>query len=194
MNTSIYKLTSPRIPGGAIYLSYRVGKFASIDTADAQATEEQLRYLLANLPVIEVELAKASFGGMIITPLPTRTAKDKIAHFCAAFRDYRGVVYKPTQNEASNIRTVLVSKELLATFFETPGLMDFTIRNYIQRINITRDVQKNGRDAKERFPNHFDKDFFQKLPVEKHGAYYAHLRAHGLQFIKGRGWVVLDVL
>ncbi|MDJ0363589.1 hypothetical protein QMK33_00375 [Hymenobacter sp. H14-R3] len=196
MNTSIYKLTSAKIPGGAIYIRYRGGLLRGLDTADAQPTAEQLEYFLHLLPVREAQLAsgEVSLGNMSIIPLPERTTKDKIAHYCAAFQEYRNVSYRPTQNEASNIRTVPVSQELLAIFFETPLLLDFSIRNYIQRINITRDIQKNGRNAKERFPNQFDKDFFQKLPSEKHGAYYAHLRAQGLEFIKGRGWVVPDRL
>ncbi len=196
MNTSLYKLTSPKIAGGAIYLRYRAGLLRGVDVADAQPTPDQLAYLLNILPVLEAQLTsgQVNLGSMAVVPLPERTVKDKIAHFCAAFQEYRGVSYRPTQNEASNIRTVPVGRELLSTFFETPGLLDFTIRNYIQRINITRDVLKNGRDPKERFPNQFDKEFLQKLPSEKHPAYFKHLRERGWQFIKDRGWVLPDQL
>jgi hypothetical protein len=196
MNTSIYKLTSPKIAGGAIYIRYRLGLFRGLDVADAQATADQLAYLLNILPVREEQLTsgQVNLGSMVVVPLPERTAKDKIAHFCAAFQEYRGISYRPTQNECSNIRTVPVSQDLLAVFFETPLLLDFSIRNYIQRINVTRDILKNGRDPKERFPNQFDKEFLQKLPSEKHPAYFKHLRALGWQFITGRGWILPDQL
>ncbi len=190
MTTSIYKMASPKIPGGAIYLSYRAGGLHAIDIADAKPTPAQLRYLLNVLPVIEAELPTVDLGTMTVTPIPERAAKDKIKWFCAAFREYRGVSYKPTQNEASNIRTVPVNQELLTVFFETPLLMDFTIRNYIQRINITRDVLKNGRDPKERFPNHYDKELYHKLAPEKLIAYKKHLVAQGWRYDKARGWVL----
>jgi hypothetical protein len=196
MITSIYKLTSPKIPGGAIYLRYRAGLLRAVDVADAQPTAEQLGYLLNILPVKEAQLTSGEvvLGTMVVTPLPERSAKDKIARFCAAFQEYRGVSYRPTQNECSNIRTVPVNQDLLTVFFETPLLLDFSIRNYIQRINVTRDIARNGRNPKERFPNQFDPDFLKNLPSDKHAAYYKHLREHGWQFIKGRGWVLPDQL
>jgi hypothetical protein len=178
MKTTIYKLTSKKISGGAIYVSYRQGQLQTLDVADAQPTPQQLAYLLLLLPPEEKALPVTDWGTMEVMPLPQRTAKDKIKLFCAAFREYRGVSYQPTQNEASNIRTVPVSQELLKVFFETP-LLDFSIRNYIARINVTRDVLKNGRDVKNRFPNGYDKDFYNSLQPDKLMAYKRHLRELG---------------
>lgn len=181
MKTSIYKLTSKKIAGGAIYVSYRLGKLQTLDLADAQATPEQVHYLLLLLPPVENALQVTDWGSMVVTPIPERTAKDKIKLFCAAFRDYRGVTYQPTQTEASNIRTVQVNPQLLQVFFETP-LLDFSIRNYIARINITKDVLKNGRNVKERFPAGYDHDFYHKLTGEKLTEYKRHLRDNGWSY------------
>lgn len=193
MNTSIYKLTSPKILGGAIYLSYRAGKLVELDVADAKPSDVQLRYLLDVVPVVEEELAGVNLGSMVVTALPTRTVKDKIAAFCAAYKEYRGITYAPTQNEASNIRTVLVSRELLTVFFET-ALSDFSIRNYITRINTTRDILQNGRDIKERFPSEYNHELYHKLPPDKLLAYQKHLRELGWKPVSGRGWVRNTVL
>lgn len=194
MTTSIYKLSSKKIPGGAIYLSYRLGSFGALDLADAMPTTDQLRYLLDVLPLTEEELASVNLGTMAVDKVPERTAKDKIKWFCAAYREYRGLSYQPTQNEASNIRTVPVTQGLLTVFFETPAMTDFTIRNYIGRINITRDVLKNGREPVLRFPNHYDKELYHKLPADKLLAYKKHLVARGWKQDSVRGWVLRESL
>jgi hypothetical protein len=193
MNTSIYKLASPKIAGGAIYLRYRAGLLRGIDVADAQPTPEQLTFLLNVLPVQEARLTngEVNLGTMKVVPLPERLAKDKIAHFCAAFQEYRKVSYRPTQNECSNIRTVPVNAELLTVFFETP-LMDYSIRNYIARINVTRDVQKNGRDLKKRFPKGYDADFYSKCDGPTLVEYKKYLRENGWIYHSQRGWVEAD--
>ena len=102
MNTSIYKLTSPKIAGGGIYLNYQAGFLRAIDVADAQPTADQLAYLLNVLPVREVELPEVKWGSMQVVSLPEKSAKDKIKQFCGAFREYREVTYTATQNEKSN--------------------------------------------------------------------------------------------
>ncbi|WP_400192798.1 hypothetical protein [Hymenobacter sp. B81] len=191
MKTSVYKLTSPAFPGGAIYVCYKLGALQALDLADAQLSTTQRAYLLAALPVVEAELEKAQLGKMVIQPMPERTAKDKIVLFCLAYKEYRQVTYHATQNERSNIRTVPVSKELLKTFFESP-LQDFSIRNYINRINITRDQLKNGRDPKTRFPSGYDKAFYNSLTGEALTAYRKHLRDNGWVYDASRGWVEKD--
>ncbi|GGG33282.1 hypothetical protein [Hymenobacter glacieicola] len=178
MKTAIYKLTSKKIAGGAIYVSYRLGKLQALDLADAQPTPEQVSYLLMILPPVENALQVTDWGSMVVVPIPERTVKDKIKLFCAAFKDYRKVTYQPTQTEASNIRTVPVSQELLTVFFET-GLLDYSIRNYIARINTTRDILKNGRNIKERFPAGYDRDFYNSLSGERLVEYKRHLRDNG---------------
>jgi hypothetical protein len=189
MTTKIYKLTSKKIAGGAMYLNYKAGFLQAIDVADAQPTDEQLAYLLNILPVREGQLAEVVWGSMVVAEIPQKTAKDKIKLFCAAYKEFRGIPYSPTQTEVSNLRTVLVTPELLDVFFHSP-LMDFSIRNYIQRINVTRDIQKNGRDPKDRFPNEYDHKFYHSLPPDKLIKYQQHLRSLGWKLIKGRGWVL----
>ncbi len=189
MNTTIYKLTSPKIKGGAIYLSYYLGQLRAFDRADAQPTDEQLAALLARLPAREAALPAVSWGTMKLEPLPERSAKDKIVLFCAAYREYRGLAYTSTQTERSNLRTVPVSQALLDVFFGSP-LLDFSIRNYIQRINQTRDVLKNGRDLAARLPDAWDPAYAAKLDGPKLVGYRQHLLKLGWRYDGSRQtWV-----
>ena len=193
MTTSIYKLTSPKIKGGGIYLNYQAGFLKAIDVADAKPSAEQLGYLLNVLPVYEQELDGIKWGTMVVTPLPVKSVKDKIALFCAVYKEYRQVVYTPTQTEASNIRTVPVNGELLTVFFESP-LRDYSIRNYITRINTTKDILKNGRDIQERFPNDYSHELYHKLPPDRLLAYQKHLFSLGYRQNKTGKWVIPDRL
>jgi hypothetical protein len=195
MTTSMYKLTSPKIKGGGIYLNYQAGFLKAIDVADAKPSPEQLGYLLNILPVWEKQLAtgEVNFGSMVVTPLPVKSVKDKIALFCAVYKEYRQVVYTPTQTEASNIRTVPVNGELLTVFFESP-LRDYSIRNYITRINTTKDILKNGRDIQERFPNEYSYELYHKLPPDRLLAYQKHLFNLGFRQNKAGKWVIADQL
>ncbi|MBD2769722.1 hypothetical protein IC235_17670 [Hymenobacter sp. BT664] len=193
MTTSIYKLTSPKIKGGGIYLNYQAGFLKAIDVADAQPTAEQLGYLLNVLPVYEKELAAIKWGTMNVVPLPEKSVKDKIKQYCAAYKEYRDVTYTPTQTEKSNIRTVPVNSELLTVFFESP-LRDYSINNYIKRINVTKDILKNGRDIQERFPNDYNHELYHKLPPDRLLAYQKHLHALGYRRNKVGKWVLGDQL
>jgi hypothetical protein len=186
MKTAIYKLTSPKIGGGGIYLSYREGQLRTLDLADAHPTAAQLLYLLQHLPADEAALAAAPLGSMTVAQLSERSAKDKIVLFCVAFKDYRGIPYHATQNERSNIRTVPVSRDLLKVFFED-DLVDFSIRNYIHRINVTRDKLKNS--GAQKFPDYYDKALYNKLPPDQLMAYKKHLVDKGWVFDRVRGWV-----
>lgn len=185
MLTTLYKASSPNLPGGSIYLSYKQGQLAAFDVADTKLTPNQLGWLLQRLPVSEAEITTADLSTLKVELVPGRTAKDKIKMFCAAYRDFRGVTYQPTQNEVANIKNVPVSADLLRTFFECP-LLDFRIGNYVARINVTKDFLKNGRDLAARMPNYFDKEYFKHCEGERLMAYKKHLHALGWRYDSAR--------
>jgi len=114
--------------------------------------------------------------------VPGKTAAEKIKLFAGAFKAYRNTVYRPTQNESSNIKRVPVNKKLLDVFFTSP-LQHFTIDNYIKRINITQDHAENGRPVPNAFeyPNYHDPDFERGLPADKLMAYHRHLIGLGYE-------------
>ena len=175
----IYRLTSPSLPGGGIYFCYRDGQLSGFDLADARPTAPQIRWLLDRLPVAEAELDGMEWGAGRFELIPTKTAKEKLILFAQTFKSRRGVTYVATQLERSNIRTVPVTADLLRVFFDDP-LTDFTIANYIKRINITKDRLKNGSDPTARMPNHYDPKYEAALTGDAITAYHRHLI--------GRGW------
>ncbi|MES2730067.1 MAG: hypothetical protein V4621_08255 [Pseudomonadota bacterium] len=160
-----------------------------MDVADAVPTGEQVAYLLKLIPPDEADLSARNWGKMKLDKVAEpKTAKDKIALFCALYKSYRAIPYITTQTERANIIHVPVSEALLAVFFETT-LQDYTLRNYSARINITRDILANGRDFKSRFPNYFDPEFYRKLEGQKLVDYQRHLRLLGWRSDPRKGWV-----
>ncbi len=182
MTTNVYKLTSPSLPGGAVYFCYRDGRLSAFDAADASPTEQQLRWILQQAPINEAELEGITWGSGVFQLIPAKTAKDKLILFAQYFKSYRGVTYVATQVERSNIRTVPVTPDLLRTFFESP-LDNFGIANYIRRINLTKDQLKNG--AGPRFPAHYSAKFEKELSEDQQRAYHAHLKKLGWKYDYG---------
>ena len=147
---TIYKLKSPRFTG-AIYARYKDGVFAALDGDDAQLTPEQWSYLLRTVPVRDANWSQAELGTLQATLVVPKSVKDKLVAFCAAYRQHRGVPYQAKLLEKANLKDVVVSDDLLKVFFESP-LQNFTLKNYIDRINITRD-QASKIVANTFYPN-----------------------------------------
>ena len=178
--TTIYRLKSPRITG-TIFVLYRDGLFSALDGADAKLSPEQWAYLLRTVPVQEGGWGTVALGTLTATLVVPRSVKEKVVAFCAAHKDYRGVVYVPKLLEKANLKDVMVTDELLKVFFESP-LQNFTLKNYIDRINITRDQARNGRAGTGAFPNRWDAAFVATLNPEQLNHYRAHLRSLGLVY------------
>ena len=127
---------------------------------------------------------------IIIEPLKMSTAKDKIIWFCLAFKHYRKTNYLAKEHEKANIKNVPVSRDLLDVFFKSP-INNFTIDNYISRINITKDHSINGLPSEQRFPNHYDSKFERTLSGQETMKYHQHLKAKDWvkQEVPGQGVV-----
>jgi hypothetical protein len=175
-----YKLKSPSITG-SVYVRYRDGLFSALDGSSAELTPAQWAYLLKTVPVQESQWHAAALGAMKVDLLVPRSVKDKVVAFCAAHLNYRQVAYQPKQLEKANLKDVVVTDELLRVFFESP-LQNFSLKNYIDRINITRDQARNGRAGTGAFPNRWDAAFAATLTGETLNGYRAHLRALGWKY------------
>ena len=112
-----------------------------------------------------------------------KTQQDKIILFGMAFKHYRGMAYNSSDKEKANIKNVPVNKKLLATFFESPGVYVFTIENYIQRINVTKDFAMNGFPDQRapKFPQGWDRDFWMSLDDKTRPVYEKHLMGLGFE-------------
>lgn len=145
----------------------------------APLSEAQWRYWNAIIPqtLQGMEALKAAkLQPVLLNELKRHTVREKIVMFAAWHKQHRGVNYIAKQLEKANLAHVPMSPKLLDTFFRSP-LQNFTLKNYIDRINITRDMAENG--TKTRHPGHFDPAYDRSLSPEQRNDYYAHLRSLG---------------
>jgi hypothetical protein len=176
-----YKITSRSIDG-AIYLRYEKDDLTAVALElNAPLREDTWRSFCEKLPLQRTWLHNKLSGHFEIKELTTaKSVQDKVVMFCSAYKHFRGVPYKPTTLEKANLKNVMVNRELLTTFFKSP-LANFNMKNYIDRINITRDWQKNGMNQHlfNAFPDEYDAKFEATLEAQRLGDYWAHLRDKG---------------
>jgi hypothetical protein len=174
-----YKITGKLIPG-AIYLRYEKEQLVAVGfelnaPLNAQIFEAFKQRLNSTENVLRLS---ESFDVKELTN--GKSVQDKIVMFCSSYKHYRGVPYKAKELEKANIKTVPVTRELLDTFFKSP-LANYTLDNYIRRINITRDFLKNGMNnhLANAFPDEWDEEFSRSLDGPRLSAYYKHLVESG---------------
>ncbi|MBA9078960.1 hypothetical protein [Rufibacter quisquiliarum] len=180
MNVSVYKLKSDKL-NGAMYLGFKDGilnNFAS--ELNVPLTDDQWHYLRQRLPLREANINELTQANLKITPVVAKSVQDKVILFCQFYKSYRGVSYVAKQLEKANLKNIPVNKDLLKVFFED-GLQNFTLQNYINRINITKDYLKNGLPGAQatKMPDYYDRDFERKLGREEIQQYHAHLYSKG---------------
>ena|SRR6185295_17584410 len=181
-----YKIKGRNLPG-AMYLRYQNGDLTLIAielTAQVDLTVWDM--VMKRIPFSETQLHLGTDTFEIKRMDNARSVQDKVIKFCSAYKAYRGVPYNPTTLEKANLKNVAVDSKLLETFFQSP-LANFSMKNYIDRINITRDWAKNGMNAHLTFsfPDVYDKEFERGLEGDRLAAYWKHLRE--------RGWVKDEV-
>lgn len=199
---SIYTLQTKLIKG-KIYLGYTNGVLTHIEYTGELLEHKSWLMLNEMLPQKEEtivwgveQIDGVSNVGLtqrfIYKHLAPRTVKDKIILFCQSYKYFRNVSYQAKKTERANIKTVPVSEPLLRIFFES-RLANFTIDNYIKRINITKDILTNGRNDKL-FPNEPDMAFYRTLQGKeiqectafwrKNGWVKKHSPTSGTRFVK----------
>lgn len=178
--------------GFHIYLAFRGGMLFMIQLPDKGLPSVLQSKFLEGLPNEEKRLKDYNCfitrtQGMVeITKKvleEARTQQDKIILFGMAFKHYRKTAYNGADKEKANIKNVPVNKKLLATFFESPGVYIFTVENYIQRINITKDYAVNGFPDQRapKFPLGWDREFWRSLDDKSRMSYEQHLHQNGFE-------------
>ena len=169
----VFRLTSKQLEGPA-YLYYFDGALAGIDAGLARPNAAQWLFLLEGIAFRAADVAP-QLGQAVIELLEPKSVQDKVVLFSIFFRKYRGVNYAAKILEKANLKGVAVTKQLLTTFFESP-LSNFTLSNYIARINLTKDHTRNGNEIqKPRFPDVYDRATEARLSGQELSEYYQHL-------------------
>jgi hypothetical protein len=176
MSVKMYKCTSTKIHG-AMYLRFENEELTHIELAWSRSLKQaEFAWLRDRLPQHEHELSLLS-EHMNVQELTPRSVREKVILFNNFYKHYRGVSYQVKTQEKANVKTVPVTREFLTTFFESP-LQNFTLENYIKRINIIKDQAQNGRDT-VKYPNKYDPQFERTLNSEQTQAYHKHLQSIG---------------
>jgi hypothetical protein len=184
---NIYKLTIQGLAGAA-YFSYKDGallevllsfkELPSIWSDFRQCIPADERYVLA-------QHVPKQYHIEILKP---RTVSDKLAAFCMTFRRYRNSAYSTKKQERTNIADVMMSDKLLEAYFscnDYPLTYAKSISDYIRHYNFIRDIATNGKPAKSRFPDVYDREFEKTLEGETLSAYWQHLNKLGWRKIEG---------
>lgn len=156
-------------------------------------SEKQAKYLFGNFPYTIDQLQQLiETTGFTCSELKTRSVQDKIIMFCSYFKQYRGESYTPATLEKANIKNVPVDEFLLTCFFTSKAwwaVNNYTMGNYIMRINHIRDAARNGMEIAFNFPNKYDPKYAAGLDQETLKNYQKHLRAIGYEYKQvGNGW------
>lgn len=174
---AVYKCQSKLMPG-PLWLRFENGYLRGVEYEfKGPLLHELWQKLHAKFPR-QVEDLKKWEGGTIQVkalgdPKGKATREEKIKLFCGFYQHYRGVAYQPKQLEKANIHTVKVTPKLLHTFFNSP-LQNFTMANYIERINITTDQARNGHQG-SKHPIYYDSAYERTLKGTDITDYHAHL-------------------
>lgn len=183
-----YKITGKLIPG-AIYLRYENGTLAAVLFEFTAAINPQV-YESFKACLNLTDNMQRMYQSFDVRELHAgRSVQDKIVMFCGAYKHYRGVPYKAKELEKANLKNTPVSRELLDVFFKSP-LANYTLDNYIKRINITRDWAHNGMNnhLADAFPDEWNEEYSRTLTGERLSKYYIHLRELGWQKDERGNW------
>lgn len=181
MSIKVFKCINPKLPG-ALYMRFENEDLTHVEFGFTKPLKaEQWRWIRERLPQHQHELPELGEGFQIgeVTP---KSVREKIIMFCSYYKHYRKINYVAKSQEKNNLKNVPVSDQLLRIFFESP-LVDFTLTNYIKRINITKDISLNGRqnlsNNTQKMPDHWDRDYERKLSTEDMVKYHQHLHSLG---------------
>lgn len=174
-----YKVTGKLIPG-AVYIRYEKGLLATVAFEINEPLNVQVFEALKARLKQEENLKLMAEGFEVKELGQGKSIQEKIVMFNSSYKFHRGVPYKPKEVEKANLKNVPVTRELLETFFKSP-LANYTLDNYIKRINITRDFLKNGMNnhLASAFPDEWDEEFSRTLDGPRLSAYYKHLVESG---------------
>ncbi len=174
-----YKITAKLIPG-AVYLRYENQMLAGVLFELTQPLNPQVYDVLMHTIQQTENVQRLSQTYQVQELNNGRSVQDKIVMFCSSYKHYRGVPYKPKELEKANLKNTPITRELLDTFFNSP-LANYTLDNYIKRINITRDWARNGMNnhLADAFPDEWNEEYSRKLDGDRLSKYYLHLKQLG---------------
>lgn len=179
-----YKLTSDRLDGHLL-ATYSDGYLHHFELVLNTPMDEFRFNAFVRLTPYREDPHKFKELGLGVELLQELAPNKKIALFCTMYEKYKGIKYKATARDGGMIKTIQVKEELLKHYFESESFNfkgKHSINNLVRYYNeLLQEIAAKGKDS---FPNHWSKEFENKLDTVKMREYWAHLRRMGLKPIK----------
>lgn len=199
MRTVQYKITAPG-HNNYMTVTYENGKLQAIEGIHLMA--KLWEDVAINEPIpIEEELIPAKmeqYAGMVgMEKIMLSSTGEKIALFCRIYQEELGVKYAASRVDASKISKLKIDEDLLRLYFKNEewwGKQPKSIVNLANNYNALLQLQAAGtKPAKQKaeFPDYWTQSYQDRLPTNRHSAYWKHLRNLGLEPVRnGMGKVV----
>ena len=184
---SIYKISIIH-QKGAFYISYKDGFMKELLLEfDYPMIPDTFNEAFDLLPYEEKYIPNPT-EFLKFEKLVPRTVQEKVVVFKMQYRGKFGVAYQAKKEEKANLKGVIVSPELLKTYFECndyPLSVGKSMADYVKNYNFIRQITANGKPIKTGMPDVYDREYEKKLDPTKIGVYWQHLRSLGWAYNDG---------
>lgn len=204
----IVYLTSPKMHGviTVVYEPDMLGVMRCVGFhVQGELTEEQWRYLMANLAyeypaeggdVCGVLQASANVeGAELLKTQEKKEQNSKVRLYCGLYKEVFGVSYKVTGVDVSNARKdVPFEPDMIRLFLTEKRWWNkdrYTIENYVKNYNTLLLIKSGVTEDNQGFPNDYDPDYERAVSSEHIADYWAHLRSVGWGIVKNENQKVI---
>ena len=123
--------------------------------------------------------------GLQVQLIQEEAANKKIALFCRLYEKYKSIKYKASRRDGGMIKNITVTEDMLKHYFESESF-NFkgkqSVNNLVRYYNeLLQEIATKGTSE---FPNHWSKEYENKLDTVKIQEYWKHLRRMGLRHVK----------
>jgi len=189
MTTNTYILTGKRLDGH-IEVTYINGLLNAVTMPlKSPLTDVQFEALKSKVSMHERDLANLKLIGITCECAPK--PNEQIALFCRKYLQYKGIKYVVGKAEAGKVKLVKFDELMLDVYFTSQSFSfkdKHCIHNLVKFYNELRAEVAAG--IKSKYPAHFDRDYFNKLPAGEQKMYLSHLTSLGLVPKQVRGVTV----
>jgi len=186
-----YILTGKRL-NGQIEVQYLDGILNAVKSAlNEPLNEKQFRAFADAVPMRERGLGELKLIGLHAQR--ESAPNEKLALFCRLYERHKKIKYSVSPADAGKIKLVRFDEPMLEAYFTSQNFLfrdKQTVSNLVRYYNELRAELAAG--PKSKYPDHFSKEYQDKLPDTELKFYWAHLRNLGLTPKKDRTGNVID--
>lgn len=177
--TNTYILTSKRLTGH-IEVQYTDGILTAVKTLlKDPLNEAQFQAFKDKVPMMEQDLTQLKLIGLQAEKEAGPNAK--LALFCRLYQKHKGVKYEVSRADSGKVKLVKFDEPMLEHYFASDNFLfkgKQCISNLVKYYNELRADMATPKKSK--YPDHYSKEFENRLKDGEHKLYWAHLRSLGM--------------